>query len=281
MGHTGRSEFKVDHIHKQSMEESRICVTCGTQFPPSNARKICEICMDDRQYVPEGGQSWTTHETLLKNNSVRILKINDRTYEFEIIPRFAIGQRAFLILSEHGNVLWDCIPLLNTPTIDFINSKGGLKTIAFSHPHYYSNMNDWAEQFHCPVYLHQSDEEWAMHTGDHLSPWKGDELALWDGMKVINIGGHFSGSSILHVPSLSEKGTVFVGDTVYVSPSKKHMAVMHSYPNRIPLPVAEVRVVKERFEKVSFDKLYGFYSYQNVIADAKKILTESLNRYLA
>ncbi len=263
------------------MKESKICVTCGTQFPPSNSREICEICIDDRQYVPEGGQSWTTHEKLLNDNSVRILKINDRTYELEIVPRFAIGQRAFLILSENGNILWDCIPMLNAPTIDFINSKGGLKAIAFSHPHYYSNMNDWAEEFDCPVYMHQSDEMWIMHRGDRLSPWKGDELALWDGMKILNIGGHFPGSSILHVPWLTKEGTVFVGDTVYVSPSMKHMAVMYSYPNRIPLPVAEVIRVQERFGQVSFDALYGFYSYQNVIADAKKILTESLNRYLS
>ena len=41
--------------------------------------------------------------------------------------------------------MWDCIPQLDELTVQFIKSKGGLKGIAFSHPHYYSNMNEWAE----------------------------------------------------------------------------------------------------------------------------------------
>jgi hypothetical protein len=62
-------------------------------------------------------------------------------------PSFAIGQRALLVLTPSGNILWDCIALINEPTIEFIKSKGGLKAIAFSHPHYYTTMNEWAERF--------------------------------------------------------------------------------------------------------------------------------------
>lgn len=258
-----------------------ICTACGTQYPPGASPDICTICNDDRQYIPEAGQSWTSHEELLNTNSVRIRALNDRVYELEITPQFAIGQRALLILAPQGNILWDCIALLDKATAAFIQSKGGLKAIAFSHPHYYSNMNDWAETFNCPVYIHQSDEQWIMHKGEHISCWSGEEKLLWDGMRIINIGGHFPGSCILHVPFLSPEGAVFCGDTMYLSPNKKHLAVMYSYPNRVPLSLHEITRIKNRLEAIPFDTLYGFYSYQNLTEDVKQILKASMERYLS
>jgi len=69
---------------------------------------------------------------------------------------------------------------------------------------------------------------------------------LWDGMRLINVGGHFPGSSILHVPHLSPEGTVFSGDTLVIAPNKQHIAVMYSYPNRIPLSRNEVQRIKQQ-----------------------------------
>lgn len=261
------------------MNQSKVCTTCGTQYPAGNAPEQCTICLDDRQYIPEGGQSWTTPGDLTRKSSIRTLQLQDHVYEFTIVPTFAIGQRAFLIRSPNGNVLWDCIPLLNETTAAFIESKGGLKAIAFSHPHYYSNMNDWAERFDCPVYIHRHDEQWIADKGRHITLWNGNEQPLWDGMRLINIGGHFPGSSILHAPSLSPGGTVFCGDTLYLSPSMKHFAVMYSYPNRIPLPLREVERVKQQFDAVPFDTLYGFYSYQNLTENVKEVLNDSFKRY--
>ncbi|MBA2737617.1 MAG: MBL fold metallo-hydrolase, partial [Pyrinomonadaceae bacterium] len=79
---------------------------------------------------------------------------------------FAIGQRSLLVLAPEGNILWDCIPLLDKPTIGFLESKGGLKAIAFSHPHFYGTMNEWAEIFDCPVYIHQNDGQWIVNKGN-------------------------------------------------------------------------------------------------------------------
>ncbi|MBV8769958.1 MAG: MBL fold metallo-hydrolase, partial [Hyphomicrobiales bacterium] len=40
-----------------------ICVTCGTQFSPTEAPpSLCPICTDDRQFVGWEGQAWTTLE---------------------------------------------------------------------------------------------------------------------------------------------------------------------------------------------------------------------------
>ena len=263
------------------MNQKIICTACGTQFPNVEpAPELCPICNDDRQYVPESGQTWTTLDDLSKNHSVVTRKIDDRLYELKMTPSFAIGQRALLVLAPDGNILWDCIPLLDAPTIEFIKSKGGLKTIAFSHPHFYSTMNDWAKIFDCPVYIHQNDEQWILNKGRRVNLWSGQEKELWNGIKLINVGGHFPGSSILHAPFLSPEGVVLCGDTFVISPSKKHVAVMHSYPNKIPLPLGELERIKEQMRPLRFDTIHSWTDSQSIRSEAKAILENSLARYI-
>ncbi|MBN9385256.1 MAG: MBL fold metallo-hydrolase [Chitinophagaceae bacterium] len=262
------------------MTQSKICVTCGTHYPASVHYDLCPICADDRQYIPEGGQRWTTEAELLSRYSVRTHRLRENVYELEITPAFAIAQRAFLILSPQGNILWDCIPLLTEPMVEFIKAHGGLRAIAFSHPHYYSNMNDWAETFDCPIYIHRSDEQWIFNKGGRVELWKGEEKALWDDMRLVNVGGHFPGSSILHVPHLSPEGTVFCGDTLVIAPNKQHIAVMYSYPNRMPLPRYEVERIRKQMDGIPFDALYSFMRDLNLTGDVKGIFTRSMDRYL-
>ena len=255
----------------------KICKACGTEYDSKEIKNNhCIICDDDRQYIPEGGQAWTTHHELIKFRSVQIKCVYNNLYELTILPSFAIGQRAFLILSESGNILWDCIPLLDESTIAFINSKGGLKGIAISHPHYYSNMQTWASTFNCHVYIHEKDKEWTPKN-EAINLWNGEEKFLWDEIKIINTGGHFPGACILHVPFLSEGGTVFCGDSLFISRSKRHIAIMYSYPNQIPVPVSEIKRIRLLVEKYQFDSLYGAFSFQNLTSEVKNILEKSMD----
>lgn len=262
------------------MKEFIICSTCGTYYPIEEVPESCITCLDERQYIPYGGQSWTKPADLLKGHSVKLNKLQEGLYELEVNPVFAIGQRALLVISPGGNVLWDCIPLLDELIVEFIKSKGGLKAIGFSHPHYYSNMNQWAETFDCPVFIHENDRECIVDKGEHVQLWKGDELSLWDGMRILNIGGHFAGSSILHVPFLSKEGTIICGDTLFLSPSRKHFSVMYSYPNRMPLPLKEIARIRNRMEAIPFDSFYGYVKGQNLNVGVKKVFEDSMNRYV-
>lgn len=262
------------------MNQNTICTACGTKFPAEKSLpEICPICEDDRQYVPNGIQTWTSSAKLGENHCVEIRELHENLYELKLSPAFAIGQRALLVLALAGNILWDCIPLLDETAVEFIKSKGGLKAIAISHPHFYSNMNDWASEFTCPIYIHQADEQWIFDRKERVELWSGFEKELWNGIKIYNIGGHFAGSSILHVPFLSPEGTILCGDTFVVSPSKKHLAAMHSYPNKIPLPISEIESVKERMKPIKFDTLYAWHDTQSIETEAKTILENSLARY--
>ena len=78
-------------------------------------------------------------------------------------PSFAIGQRALLICTPDGNVLWDCISMLDAATIALINGLGGLQAIGISHPHFYTTMVDWSRAFGgVPIHLHADDQRWIM-----------------------------------------------------------------------------------------------------------------------
>lgn len=260
-------------------KKGKICAMCGTKYPADFERNECRICEDDRQYVPKSGQEWKNDKELLAKHSVKIVQIKENLYEFEINPKFAIGQRALLILLENGNVLWDCIPLLDEAAKLFIEQKGGLKAIVISHPHYYSNMAEWAEEFNCAIYLHEKDKKWVVNGSSKIKYWSGEKKEFWDGMRVLKIGGHFPASSILMAPHLSASSALFCGDTFSLSPSMAHFSVMYSYPNKMPVSIAEVSRIKEIMEKVEFDEVYGFRSLQNLTKDAKQILLTSLERY--
>src|SRR4051794_9192224 len=104
-----------------------ICTTCGTQQAESEQPPtVCVICADDRQYVKATGQQWTTHDKLrlTNRNSIRFEEAGLLGIGTE--PHFAIGQRALLVRNPTGNILWDCVPLLDPALVEMVNAIGGI-----------------------------------------------------------------------------------------------------------------------------------------------------------
>lgn len=263
------------------MIKQPLCSTCGTQFPPGEPLpELCPICNDDRQYVNLNGQSWTELVAVNKNYGLKVNRLHDNLYDLTMAPGFGIGQRAFLIITPEGNILWDCIPLISEAVIEFIKGKGGLTAIAFSHPHYYSTMNEWAAIFNCPVFIHKNDGEYIVYKGDHIRLWEGNNKTLPGGVTIHHTGGHFAGSCVLHVPSVSPKGALLVGDTMQIALSKRHIAVMYSYPNHIMLPKNEFLSFHKKTVGLDFDLMYGAFAWQNLTENAKVIFDMSMQRYL-
>src|SRR5688572_9386501 len=163
--------------------QNYICATCGTQFteseqPPSH----CPICEDERQYIGYEGQKWTTLEALRAghHNTVRAYEPNLTGIGTE--PKFAIGQRALLIQRPEGNILWDCMTLIDDSTVETINKLGGVSAIAFSHPHYYSTMVEWAYAFDAPIYIHEADQQHVMRPDSSIHYWEGETKSLGEGV---------------------------------------------------------------------------------------------------
>ncbi|HEY5505737.1 MAG TPA: hypothetical protein VIK28_11315, partial [Sedimentisphaerales bacterium] len=152
-----------------------ICSACGTQYPPSDASPgACLACTDERQFVPTSGQSWTTLEGLRKAYSNKFRRLARGITTIETTPAFGIGQRAILAHTSSGNVLWDCIALIDDATVDLLNGMGGVSAIAISHPHYYTTMVEWSHALGgVPIYLHAADREWVMRADPAVQFWEG------------------------------------------------------------------------------------------------------------
>ena len=252
------------------------CETCGAQFAPSSEPPAsCPVCEDARQYVGPNGQRWLTPEELAsdRRNEIRA----DGDYDgVGVEPAVAIGQRALLVPAGERFVLWDCIPLLDDPTAEEIERRGGLAAIAISHPHYYTGMVEWAHRLDCPVYLHADDREWVMRADPAIELWEGETRDLGHGLTLIRCGGHFAGGTVLHD---SARGSLLSGDIVQVIPDRGWVSFMYSYPNLIPLPEPAVRRIVDALEPYAFDAIYGAWWGRIVRHDGKAIVQRSAERY--
>ncbi|KAK9760374.1 hypothetical protein K7432_015676 [Basidiobolus ranarum] len=255
-----------------------MCVVCGTQFP-SSTQEVCPICLDERQYVPVSGQKWTTLQELQATHHNELIPFtnDERIYSIFSLPTFAIGQRGILIRTPKGNILWDCISLIDDDTVSTIQALGGLKAIAISHPHYYSSMVEWSKAFNdIPVYVHKADEEWIMNPDKRLSIWGGDSLDLLDGeVKVVRCGGHFDGSCVMNW-----ENKLFVGDTIKVLPDRNFVSFMWSYPNLVPLAPAAINQIWEAVKPLKFDEMYSAWVGDDVFHNAREIVLKSAQRYV-
>lgn len=229
-----------------------VCSTCGQQTDRSGAeqfdippgeRSTCKVCDDPRQYVPASGQQWTTlrklqedRENEYHNEITPVIEGQDDLLSIVTKPTLAIGQRAVLYRSaKHGNILWDCITYLDDDTIERIRELGGIKTIAISHPHFYSSAITWAQVFQADLWLHESDKEWLLRKpSERVKYWSGTQTLIPDagdgqGAELVTVAGHFPGSAVLH---LHEKRAILTADSITVVPSGG-ITLMWSYPNMV------------------------------------------------
>jgi hypothetical protein len=254
-----------------------ICVTCGTQFPDSEvAPASCPVCTDPRQYVPQGGQRWTTSPELAADHE-NLIRDEGDLVGIGTEPPFAIGQRALLVPFGDSNLLWDCISLLDDVTAQEVDRRGGLAGIAISHPHYYSSMVEWAQLFDCPIYLHAADAEWVMRPDPAIQHWEGEVKELGHGLTLIRGGGHFPGGTMLH--RADGAGDLLTGDIIQVIPDRTHVGFMWSYPNLVPLPETAVQDIGAAVEPFEYDAIYGAWWGRLIPAGAKDVVRRSVERY--
>ena len=117
-------------------------------------------------------------------------------------------------------------------------------------------MVEWAEHFDAQIFLHAKDRHWVMRKSPRIQFWEETMLSLWDGLMLINCGGHFEGGTVLHWPDgANGKGALLTGDIIQVVQDRRYVSFMRSYPNLIPLgPVAVHQILREskRFHSSKF-----------------------------
>jgi hypothetical protein len=260
-----------------------ICVQCGTQYPDSpSPPPSCPVCEDERQFVRWDGQAWTTLAELRNSHALEEEADAFGVTAFQVAPRFGIGQRALLVATPHGNILWDCLALLTTRLIDRIRAAGGLSAIAISHPHFYTAMAEWSDAFGgVPIFVHAADRDWVRRPVRAIEHWAGDTLKIAPDVTLIRCGGHFPGSAAMHWAGSNDgAGALFSGDTLQVTADRRHVSFMHSFPNIVPLGAAAVSRIGAAVAPFRFDRVYGAFWRLTIASDAKAAVERSVERYL-
>lgn len=283
-------------------DELLVCTACGTQFPTADRASLpsCRICDDPRQFTPPAGQSFTTMADVRrghKNVFHPSTGGDERLTSIASEPKLAIGQRAVLIRTPAGNILWDCLTLIDEATIEHIKSLGGLRAIVISHPHYYSSHTEWAAAFDCPVYLRAEDREWTVQQSPKQVFWEKDDVQpiSIEGNEstalAIRLGGHFPGSQVLLFG-----GHLLVADTLVTTPAglgswatdalgtprtrpagMNSFAFMWSIPNMIPLSGEEVFAMWSILKHHDFTSTHGAFVGADVVAaDVKQRVLDSM-----
>lgn len=259
-----------------------ICATCAVQYAETDQPpQRCPICEDERQYVGWEGQRWTTMTDLALDHSVELREEEPDLLGVGVQPAVAIGQRALLVRTRHGNVLWDCVPLLDDAAQQHIADLGGIDVICLSHPHFYAAHVDFADAFDARVLIPRADQQWIQRPSPRIELFD-DEVEPVPGVTLARIGGHFDGAAVLHWAAGSNgRGALLTGDTISVVQDRSWVSFMWSYPNLIPLDEHTVRDIVRRVGRFAFDRVYGGWWGRVVVHDGSAAVRRSAERYIA
>jgi glyoxylase-like metal-dependent hydrolase (beta-lactamase superfamily II) len=261
-----------------------VCLACAVQADEGPPPTGCAICADERQFVGvggHGGQRWATQEELAADHRTEVAEEEPGLIGLVTRPRLGIGQRALLVQTPAGNLLWDCLGLVDEVAVAAIGDLGGLAAVALSHPHFYGACVEWSERFGgVPVYVHEDDAEWVQRSSLHYLFWTGDEAEPVPGLRLLRLGGHFPGSSVVHWPAGADgRGVLLTSDTIQVVPDRRFVSVMWSYPNQVPVDAGTLDAMAGRLEGLAYDRIYGAFPGTVVRRDAPAAVARSFARY--
>lgn len=259
-----------------------ICRRCGVQYADTDLPPVgCAICTDEREQVAPDGQSWTTIEDLVAaGHRLRLTPLEPGMSALTVEPAFAIGQRALLVRTPAGNLLWDPPAALDAAAVAQVRALGGIAAIAASHPHFYGAQVEWSAAFeHAPILIPEADQGWVMRPDAAMKTWSGRHQVL-PGLTLVECGGHFPGSAVaLWEQGCEGRGALLVGGTIGVLADRRGVSFMYSYPNYLPLSAREVERMMIVLNGLEYERVHG--DFESIDRNGRDAVRRSAQRYLA
>ena len=199
---------------------------------------------DERQYVGWDGQRGRPRPSCAATTPNELREEEPDLLGVGVDPAVAIGQRALLVRTPGGNVLWDCVPVLDDAHGRAASERSAASPrSAISHPHFYAANVDIADAFDATRPASRTPTgQWIQRPVAAASSSSTNRSSPCPGVTVARIGGHFDGAAVLHWPAGSEgRGALLTGDTITVVQDRDWVSFMWSYPNLIPLDEAHRR----------------------------------------
>lgn len=240
----------------------------------------CLLCADERLGLPPAG--WTTQAEMRGTHFVTFRRLGPGIMGIGTMPVFGQGQRALLLRTPHGNVLWDCPSFLDEATTALVTALGGISAIAVSHPHAYGAMVEWGHAFgSVPIYAHATDRRFVARPDASVVFWDHDAFEILPGVTLLRCGGHFGGSAVLHwAQGAGGRGVLLASDTLKIG-SDGQISFMRSDTALIPLDAATVQRIGATLAPWHFEAILGGRWEEEIATDAKGVVARSVERYVA
>ena len=258
-----------------------VCATCGNHFPGPQP-PVCAVCADERQWLPPGGQRWTTLAELeAAGHACDVRAVEPGLTGIGAEPPFAIGQRSLLVHTPEGNLLWDPSGFIDAAAVAAVRERGGLDFVTASHPHFHGAINEWARAFGAEICVPDVDAAWLRPGAKaRVRTWSGT-LGVLPGLTLVQCGGHFPGSAVVHWAGGADgRGVLLSGDTIIVTPGEDRVTFVWSAPNRLPLSADAVQGVADAVRPYTFDRIYGGWWTPVLRSGAWETVQRSASRYI-
>ena len=249
-----------------------------SDVPPAE----CAICLDERQYLPPGGQRWTTLEELAaRGHRTEFREQEPDLLGLGITPSVAIGERGLVVRSGRDGLLWDIPGYIDDDAVERVRDFCELRAIAASHPHFYGVMAEWSHAFSgVPILIPEADARWVQRRDAPVQVWS-ERREVFAGVTLLQCGGHFPGSTVVHwAAGAQRRGVLLSGDTIGVVSDRRYVSFMRSFPNEIPLGEPQIRHILRVLQDVQYDRIYGGWWPSIVDRDARQAVQRSAERYL-
>ena len=213
--------------------------------------------------------------------SAEIIEIEPNLHGIVVTPSIGIGHRSLLVRTPNGNILWDPPSFIDDTLVAGITDLGGVSAIACSHPHLTGLSVTFSHTFgNCPIWYAADDQRWIRRPDPVIQLWR-DQQELLPDLTLIQCGGHFAGSAVLHWADGAEgRGAILVGDTVRPNADRWSVSFMRSYPNLIPLPERSIRRIADTLKPWPFERIYGGFG-DTILENGHQSVQQSASRYIA
>jgi hypothetical protein len=260
-----------------------ICGSCGTQYaesalPPAH----CAICRADARLESTERPTWTTLAEIHGRHTNLIQRVEPHLFSVRPIPALPLGQRALLLGTEHGNILWGCVTVIDDATVRMVRALGGLTAIVVSHPRHFSSVVEWSHAFRgAPIYVHATSRRWLMRPDPVVRYWEGKELSLPGNVTLVHVGSYAEGGTLLHWPAAAcGRGALLTGDVLQVVRHRKRVGLLSSSQDLVPRSADGVWALVSALERFQYEALYDTWSDDGITHDARAIVLESASAYL-
>ena len=183
------------------------CLNCGFWQKRFATPTSCPVCEDYRHPLPPDGYEFAAPEQIDARQSVTWDQPLPRVWRFSTTPQIGIGSCGYLIERFTGNVHFDGCGWYDEAALDFIASRGGVRTLAASHAHVFGALWRVVERF-SPTVVMQAEALPFCQAFSVSFPFD-DRWPLNNRLALYHTAGHTPDHTVLHDARF---GRLFCGD---------------------------------------------------------------------